>query len=390
MVNRVKQWPRWCLVVTALLVSGALAQAQEASKAVIARRVPDGGIQPQAVVDAAGRLHLLYFKGNAKAGNLYYVRSDDDRAFSTPMRVNHHPDSAIAMGNIRGAQLAVGKGRPHVAWMGSGTAEPRAPHDATPMLYTRLNEDGSAFEPERNIITAAIGLDGGGSLAASDDGQVYVAWHAPPPGGSQREQERAVWVARSRDDGQTFAPEVQAGNEPTGTCGCCGMKAGIDHLGRLVLLYRSANEMVHRDMMLLHANDDGGFTTTLLEPWNVNICPMSSSAFARTAGASLAAWETNGQVAFARLGPDGMVSSPIAPPGKGTGRKHPALAVNEDGKVLLAWTEGMGWNRGGSVAWQVFDRNGKPTAEQGRLPGVPVWSLVAVAARADGGFTILY
>jgi hypothetical protein len=35
-------------------------------------RVPNGGIQPQAVVDAKGTLHLIYFKGDdASAGDLF-------------------------------------------------------------------------------------------------------------------------------------------------------------------------------------------------------------------------------------------------------------------------------------------------------------------------------
>jgi hypothetical protein len=56
----------------------------------------------------------------------------------------------------------------------------------------------------------------------------------------------------------------------------------------------------------------------------------------------------------------------------------------------LDWTEGTGWNKGGALAWQVFDKDGKPTAERGRTDGVPVWSMAAVFARPDGGFTVLY
>jgi hypothetical protein len=42
--------------------------------------------------------------------------------------VNSQPESAIAAGTIRGAQLAIGKaGRVHVAWNGSQNAEPVGP-----------------------------------------------------------------------------------------------------------------------------------------------------------------------------------------------------------------------------------------------------------------------
>jgi hypothetical protein len=79
----------------------------------------------------------------------------------------------------------------------------------------------------------------------------------------------------------------------------------------------------------------------------------------------------------------------VGAPGEGKGRKHPRLAVNGRGEVLLAWTEGTGWQRGGSLAWQVFDARGKAT-EKGSALGVEVWSFGAAAARTDGGFAVIY
>src|SRR6266511_6339223 len=73
-------------------------------------RTPHGGIQPQAAVDSAGVLHLLYFKGEPQGGDVFYVRREPGRKeFSSPMRVNRRPGSAIAMGTVRGAHLALGK-----------------------------------------------------------------------------------------------------------------------------------------------------------------------------------------------------------------------------------------------------------------------------------------
>jgi hypothetical protein len=53
--------------------------------------------------------------------------------------------------------------------------------------------------------------------------------------------------------------------------------------------------------------------------------------------------------------------------------------------VLLVWTEGTGWQRGGSLAWQLFDANGQPTNEKGRVDGIDV-ELRLRRAAADGGF----
>src|SRR5262252_8504379 len=81
-------------------------------------RVPNHGIQPEAVVDSHGVMHVLYFAGEPSGGDLFYVRSKDyGQTFSTPIRVNSQPGSAIATGTIRGGQIAIGRGgRVHVTW----------------------------------------------------------------------------------------------------------------------------------------------------------------------------------------------------------------------------------------------------------------------------------
>src|SRR5438105_477663 len=190
-----------------------------AAPMVTAIHCPNGGIQPQAAVDPAGKVHLIYLTGEDGKNDVMYVTSADDaKTWSKPLRVNSHPGAAIATGTVRGAHLAVGRdGRVHVAWMGSSSAQPRAPRDATPMLYARLNDAGDAFEPQRNLITSATGLDGGGSVAADDAGNVYVGWHAPTPG-MKGEENRTVWLATSSDDGKTFAPETRMITQSTGAC----------------------------------------------------------------------------------------------------------------------------------------------------------------------------
>jgi hypothetical protein len=118
---------RWLLLLAVLCVVPIHAGAPEIDPArkVILTRVPNGGIQPQVAVDAAGVAHMVYYKGDPGHGDLYYVRSSDGGAtFSMPLRVNSQPGSAIAAGNIRGAHIALGKTlgkdvRVHVAWNGS-------------------------------------------------------------------------------------------------------------------------------------------------------------------------------------------------------------------------------------------------------------------------------
>ncbi len=355
-------------------------------------RVPNRGIQPQVAVDRRGTVHMIYFHGEPANGDVFYVRMDKgEETFSPALQVNSTPGSAIAIGNIRGPQMAIGKnGRVHVAWNGSDKAT-KGPHREVPLLYSRLNDAGTAFEPERNVIHAAYGLDGGGSVAADDAGNVYVAWHAPKPA-VKGEENRCVWVAHSSDEGTSFAPERQAFSEPTGACGCCGMKAFADSNGRIYFLYRSATERVHRDMYLLTSNDQGSrFQGEKLHEWEAGTCPMSMESFCQSGDAVLAAWETADQVYFARIDQkSGKRSAPIAAPGEPNRRKFPVMASNARRQTILVWTEGMGWQKGGEVAWQVFDDKGKPIGDIGRANGVPTWSLVAAFPRPDGSFVVVY
>jgi hypothetical protein len=112
-------------------------------------------------------------------------------------------------------------------------------------------------------------------------------------------------------------------------------------------------------------------------------------SFAETGVTTLAAWETGGQVFYGKVS-GAAVTKAIAAPGEVKWRKHPRLAMNARGETILLWTEGTGWQRGGSLAWQVFDRDGSPIGARGSVPGVPAWSFGAVTVRQDGNFLIFY
>jgi hypothetical protein len=361
--------------------------------------VPNSGIQPQTVLDDRGILHLIYYAGDAHHGDLFYARSRNGGAgFSSPLPVNQN-GSAIAAGTIRGAQMALGKvGRVHVAWNGSNDSGPLNPDSGkpgAPMLYTGLNASGDAFEPQRNLMLHSFGLDGGGSIAADRNGNVFVTWHGIAQSeaegtGKEGEARRRVWVTKSQDNGDTFSTEARAWAQETGACGCCGMKTFVDRRGNVFALYRSATESVHRDIYLLSSRDQGRtFQGKLLHKWNINACPMSSMDFAEGNDLVVAAWETGGQVYWTRI-TDGGTSDPIAAPGEGRGRKHPRLAVNEKGEVLLVWTEGTGWQKGGSLAYQIYSRSGELSGEIHRLTGILTWSFAAAVANPDDSFSILY
>ena len=379
-----------CFVVCAPM----FARGADSSRPLVRTgRLPEGGVNAQGATDRDGVIHLVYFKGDPMHGDVFYVRSNDrGESFSKPVRVNSQDESVILVGTVRGPQMAVGKGgRVHVSWMGSDKALPKAKGRQTPMLYTRLNDAGDAFEPQRNIIQDHPGLDGGGSVAADEAGNVYVAWHAPRR--EQTEEDRHIWVVRSDDEGRTFGPETMADPDAAGVCGCCGMRIGAGPgPGEVYVLYRTATKNIHRDMRVLASTDFGRtFKVAAVHPWSIGQCAMSTSAFAPSSARAIAAWETRQQIYVAGFQRGAAVIAPFGMPGDGNNRKHPALASNNKGQVVVAWTEDTGWNKGGIVRWQVYDQDGAPVAGlSGTSGGLPAWGVPAVLASPDGTFRVLY
>jgi len=221
------------------------------------------------VADAQGVIHLVYLKGEAGGADLFYRRRKSSE-WSEPLPVGP-AGGAVGAGTIRGPQLALGRGgKVHVVWFGSDKSGMKGPEGSAPLLYSRLNESGSAFEPARNLMGSTTSLDGGPGIAADGAGNVYLIWHAAEFKG-QGEAARKVWIARSADNGKSFSREASAWKEPTGVCPCCSTEAFADSKGTLYALYRMAANRSERDMVLLTSGDQGRtFQGKRIDPWPVD------------------------------------------------------------------------------------------------------------------------
>jgi hypothetical protein len=376
------------------LLSSALtlfAVVTGASANVEVRRLPEQAMQPVAATDPNGNAHLVWLQGDPKACDVYYQKLPGGRTNgAVPIRVNRNPGDAIAVGTVRGAQLAIGRaGQVHVVWNGSSAAEPKAT-EGVPLLYARLDPSRQQFEPERNLMGATALLDGGASVAADRNGNVYVVWHGAPSLDRRNESERRVFLAQSRDDGATFQSERSISLND-GVCGCCGLRVGTDRAGHVFVLYRAAPALNDRPMTLLSSSDQGAtFAKMLTDSWPTGACPMSTAALADSPSGIWAAWETRGKVRAALVRPDARDVPTITPVTASDGSKHPAFAVNARGEVICAWAEGTGWQKGGQVGWRLLDAQGRPAGDVSFQAGLPVWSFPAVFARDDGKFVLMF
>jgi hypothetical protein len=105
------------------------------------------------------------------------------------------------------------------------------------------------------------------------------------------------------------------------------------------------------------------------------------------------AWETQEQVYFQSVKAGQLPGDRVQASLFAGGVKHPSIAANPDGRVLVTWVKTTGWAQPGTLGWRLFDANGKPLEGQGTTgerPGVAAWSFGAAVTMADGSFVILY
>ncbi len=361
-----------------LLLLGAVWAVPASGQSVVTLPIPDGGRLPQAVVDDTGTVHLVYVVGDAPRGDLMYAtRAPGATAWSPPQQVNSTPGTVTGLGPVDGGQLALGpNGRLHVAWF--RIAPPT-------FFYTHSAEEGPSFEEQFGVATGD-GVEAGPAVAAGPDGNVYLFWHA----GAVEDAERMLYTAASRDGGLIFEPSRPVMAEGAGACACCRPAARTDDSGAIYVSYRGAGDNVRRGQRLLISRDGGAsFTDELIQPWNVGACPVATTSLSHGPSGMTVAWETQGEVYFAAVD---RLSDRVSPPGQADARrKNPAVAVNNRGETLLAWGDGSGLRAGGTLHWQVFDAEGRPTAEPGggalRLPD---GSVPFALAQPDGTFVVIF
>ena len=368
---------RCCRAVTILLLGVAWASPAP-GQSVVTLRIPDGGRLPQAALDSGGTLHLIYVVGDAQHGDLMYVtRAPGASSWSEPEQVNSAPGTVTGFGPVDGGQLALGKhDRLHVAWM---RIRPTA------FFYTRSNEGGPGFE-EQFGVASGDNVEAGPSVAADEAGNVYLFWHS---GGSE-DAGRAVYMVASRDEGFIFELARPINAKAEGACACCGLAALTDDTGAIYLSYRGARDNVGRGQRLLTSRDAGQtFTDDLIQPWNLGACPVATTSLSPGPSGMTVAWETQGEVYFARID---QLDDRVSPPGTAHARrKNPALAVNHRGEALLAWGDGSGFRSGGTLHWHVFDADGRPTAVHGDgTDTLPEGSLPTALVQEDGTFLVIY
>ena len=239
-------------------------------------KAPEGGIQPQAVIDKSGPFTSSISRESRPGATSIYTRSSPPRCIR-PASPRQQParqcdcdrDDPGRPTSPRSWRRIHSRGTARM----SGAEEPVR---LDPHAYTRSDPGGRTFEPQRNLMRRTSRWTGEGQSRPTR-GNVFVAWHGRSED-SEPARRRRMWVARSTDDGATFSAEEPAFEEETGACGCCGTRTLADIMVVSTSSTAPRAEGTERDMYLLTSGDHGGpLRRPVIDPWKFNGCPMSSA-----------------------------------------------------------------------------------------------------------------
>lgn len=286
----------------------------------------DAPQQPQAVVDEAGTVHLVYGAGDT----VFYCQSREagtseaGTVWSKPVQAFQVPNQALGM--RRGPRIAISGKSIVVTAIGGLKGKGR---DGDVQAW-RSSDDGATWEgPVHVNDTTDSAREGLHAMAAGDDGTVWCAWL------DLRDKKTEVYISRSTDHGATWQLNICVYRSPDGSvCECCHPSVIVS--GKAVhILFRNSLSG-NRDMYVTTSTDGGGsFSKAVklgLGNWELDACPMDGGMLTTgLKGEVLTVWRRDGNVYAAKA--DGTPEQLL-----GTGQQ-PWVTSSASGPVIV-WTTG--------------------------------------------------
>ncbi|MBI4379274.1 MAG: exo-alpha-sialidase [Nitrospinae bacterium] len=294
-----------------------------------------------AVMDDDGRIYLGWIREERDKNNIYIVTSiDNGKTFEEKVRVNS--DSDMPAGINHPPSMAIGtKGELYIAW---STARPYGEF-STDLRFSRSLDNGRSFEPAITVNDDNLPVSHSfESMAVAPDGTIYVAWL---DGREKREGVSTTYLARSINGGKTFEKNVSIDGN---SCPCCRTAIAVASDGTLYVSWRKVFENNMREIVVAKSADRGmHFSESYIvgnDNWVIAGCPhRGPSLSVDRNGILYVVWYTEGgkglpaiYIASSNNGGKSFSKKPI-PYSNGTFPDHPVLALNKDGKPILAWEE---------------------------------------------------
>jgi hypothetical protein len=360
-----------CLsVVAAVALLAALYPLRPAAQAGTGATLAiDGASNQTPWVAAHGSLVAVVWGAAAsgKADVFTAISRDGGVTFGSPVRVNAVAGEARVSGEIA----------PRVALVPRQGAEPEVvvlwnAKDGTTQIKTARSRDGGRTFAAPEVLQASgvAGDRGWQSLTLDARGNAHAIWldHRGMATGSAKAGEHKGehdGVAMAQRSGLYYATSAgSAASERElfkGVCYCCktAMATGPD--GTLYAAWRHVFAGNFRDMGFTSSRDGGKTFSPLLrvnqDGWSINGCPDDGPAMAVDAkGAVHLVWPTvsggtEGALLYAVSRDGRSFSPPVRVPTLGSPKpSHPQIAVDSQGRIVVAWDEVRNGVRGAAFS----------------------------------------
>jgi hypothetical protein len=225
--------------------------------------------QPQAAIDPAGRIHVVFGSGDS----IFHCQSAAGATFDSPTRIP--TQGKLSLGMRRGPRVAA---TADAVVMTAILGERGGGRDGD-VLAWRSSDGGKSWDgPARVNDVPGAAREGLHALAAARDGRLYSVWL------DLRNGKTEIFGSGSTDGGLTWSQNKRVYRSPSGSvCECCHPSVAFDPEGTLHVMWRNSFDG-NRDMYLATSRDNGATFGKARKlgagAWPLDACPMDGGALA--------------------------------------------------------------------------------------------------------------
>ncbi len=325
-------------VKTAVIASGESTAGSAQSRSV------GGG--PEAIHQSPGfaigsdrALYITWSVANRAPGALFasdltLTKSPDGgTTFQSPVKVN---DDGLAISHTFEDVLVGRNGDLYLSWL-DGRNKDRS---GAGLLFA-CSRDGGATMDKNLVVDGMACPCCRPMLAQAPDGSLWVAWRKTFEGNV-----RDIVVARSTDQGRTFSPPILVSQDGWvfDACPHRGPSIAFDGKGRLYVGWYTEGKDEQPRLFVSHSDDQGAtFSQPVVLHTAATSLPDNLHLAVQRDGLVVAVWEEATGVrkrVVMRVSTDrGETFAPMQTLTGGSKAEHPVVALHEDGKVAIGWTE---------------------------------------------------
>jgi hypothetical protein len=320
----------WLIALSTCLASNTPAEGGESPR-IVALKTPPDVHEPQAAIDAKGRVFVVYATPKLVSMS---VSNDSGASFGDPIAVG--AIGKISVGMRRGPRVAATPNAVVVSAIGGAVGDG---HDGDLVAWRSTTSGVSWLSAVRVSTYPGSAREGLHAMTAGPKGQVACAWL------DVRSGKMEIYAAVSNDEGASFGENRLVYHSPDGSvCQCCHPSIAFDAQGMLYVMFR--NELDGARDMYITESKDGAKTFSKARKlgtgtWKIAACPMDGGALSIDAdGRVTSMWRREHTVyksdALAANASEEKLGDGEQPSiGSGTGGSYCAWLTHRGGELLL-------------------------------------------------------